>query len=88
MQHMKLKHPEYSLQELKMANVTFKWHKSKSLNYFKIPQSIFKIGLNILNYILNPESNKYFFTCEETIFSLCRLTCNLRKVLWKKRSIS
>ncbi|CAL9735887.1 hypothetical protein MOSE0_I06788 [Monosporozyma servazzii] len=37
LQHMKLKHPKYLLQELKMANVTFKWQKSKSLNFDNIP---------------------------------------------------
>lgn len=37
LQHMKLKHPKYLYQELRLANVPFKWQRSKNINFDNIP---------------------------------------------------
>lgn len=37
LQHMKLKHPKYLYQELRLANVPFKWQRSKNINFMNIP---------------------------------------------------
>lgn len=38
LQHMKQKHPKLVYQELKSANVLFKWHNNKNINFANIPE--------------------------------------------------